>query len=425
MENEYLQSLYKIDSEILEKSSAIEISIKPYINQVEEIANCNQYKVIKAFQDCHIAEMHFNPSSGYGYGDLGREKLDQLFANVFKGEDAIVRQSLTSGTVAINLAIAANLRPKDEILFITGRPYDTIAQAVGISGNQLGSLNEYGITYRILELTSEGNINFNKLSEMILPKTAMIFIQRSRGYEWRTPVMCEDIKKAAKIIKAVNKKINIFVDNCYGEFVETNEPLECGAHLIAGSLIKNPGGGIAPSGGYIVGRKDLIAQCAARLYSPGLQKEVGSSTGDKRLLFQGLYLAPKIVSEALKGAIYSAAMLREFGFDISPLPEEIRGDIVQLIRFNNKEELISFCQSIQKSSPIDSHVTPYPWDMPGYDDQIIMAAGTFVQGASIEFSADAPLKEPYIAYLQGGMVYSQIKLGILLSLQTMKNSEII
>lgn len=425
MENNFLQSLYQIDMSILEKSSIVEKKITPFFNEVEKIANCNQYKVIKAFQDCHIAEMHFHPSSGYGYGDLGREKLDLLFAKVFKGEDAIVRQSLTSGTVAINLAIAANLRPNDEILFITGKPYDTIAQAVGLTGNQPGALSEYGITNRVLELTSEGDINLKELKEAISPKTAMVFIQRSRGYEWRSPVMCKDIKNAANIIKKVNEKIIIFIDNCYGEFVEITEPLECGGDLIAGSLIKNPGGGIAPSGGYIVGKKTLIEQCASRLYSPGLQKEVGSSTGDKRLLFQGLYLAPKIVSEALKGAIYSAAMLKEFGFDTSPSPSEIRGDIIQLIRFNNKEELISFCQSIQTSSPVDSHVTPYPWDMPGYDDKIIMAAGTFVQGASIEFSADAPIKEPYIAYLQGGLVYSQIKLGILLALQTMKNNEII
>ncbi len=425
MENKFLQSLYQIDMSILEKSSMVEKEITPFFNQVEKIANCNQYKVIKAFQDCNIAETHFYPSSGYGYGDLGREKLDQLFAKVFKGEDAIVRQSLTSGTVAINLAIAANLRPNDEILFITGKPYDTIAQAIGLTGNQPGALSEYGITNRTLELNSDGNINFKKLKEAISKKTAMVFIQRSRGYEWRSPVMCEDIKNAANIIKKINEKIIIFVDNCYGEFVETIEPLECGADLIAGSLIKNPGGGIAPSGGYIVGKKTLIEQCASRLYSPGLHKEVGSSTGDKRLLFQGLYLAPKTVSEALKGAIYAAAMLKEFGYDTSPSPDEIRGDIIQLIRFNNEEELISFCQSIQKSSPVDSHVTPYPWDMPGYDEKVIMAAGTFVQGASIEFSADAPLKEPYIAYLQGGLVYSQIKLGILRSLQTMKNSEII
>jgi len=425
MENKFLNKEYGIDEKLLSLANKAEDIIKEQFQSIEKISQFNQYKIIKAFQDNHISETHFIATTGYGYGDIGRDKLDDLYKNVFKGEDALVRQSIASGTVAINIAIASNLRPNDEILFITGKPYDTLNDVVGINSNKKGSLKEYGITYKILELLDDGTIDYNNIENYINNNTKIVFIQRSRGYAWRNSIMCKAIKKASDITKSIKNDVIIFVDNCYGEFVETKEPLECGADLIAGSLIKNVGGGIAPSGGYIVGNKALIENCSARLYSPGLNKEIGSSITDKRLLFQGLYLAPNTVQQALKGAVFTACLLDLLGYDTSPKYDDIRGDIIQLIKFNSEDELISFCQSIQKSSPVDAHVMPYPWDMPGYQEKVIMAAGTFVQGASIEFSADAPIKKPYIAYLQGGLVYAQVKLGILLALQTIKNNEII
>jgi len=425
MENKFLNKEYGIDENLLSLANKAEDIIKEQFQSIEKISQFNQYKIIKAFQDNNISESHFIATTGYGYGDIGREKLDDVYKDVFKGEDALVRQSIASGTVAINIAIASNLRPNDEILFITGNPYDTLNDVVGINSSKKGSLKEYGITYKILELLEDGTIDYDNIGNYINSNTKIIFIQRSRGYEWRNPIMCSDINKACEIVKKIKSDLIVFVDNCYGEFVETKEPLECGADLIAGSLIKNVGGGIAPSGGYIVGNKPLIENCAARLYSPGLNKEIGSSITDKRLLFQGLYLAPNTVQQALKGAVFTACLLDLLGYDTSPKYDDIRGDIIQLIKFNSEAELVAFCQSIQKSSPVDAHVMPYPWDMPGYQEKVIMAAGTFVQGASIEFSADAPIKEPYIAYLQGGLVYAQVKLGILLALQTIKNNEII
>ena len=425
MENSFLKKEYLINDEILLNASKAEKMIEQALLRVEEVARVNQYKVIKAFHDNRISETHFMPSTGYGYGDIGRDKLDEVYKSIFKAEDAFVRQSIASGTVAINLAMFSNLRPTDEILFVTGMPYDTLIEAVGIKGNKPGAMNEYGITNSILKLKENGEIDYLNIENRINKNTKMVFVQRSRGYEWRKPIMCDDIKKVSEIVKKANKNIIVFVDNCYGEFVETQEPIECGADLIAGSLIKNIGGGITPSGGYIVGKKKLIENCTSRFYSPGLYKEVGSSITDKRLLYQGLYLAPHTVSEALKGAIFTSAILQLYNYETSPKYDEIRGDIIQLVKLKNEKQLISFCQSIQKSSPIDAHVMPYPWDMPGYQDKVIMAAGTFIQGASIEFSADAPIKKPYIAYMQGGLVYSQVKLGILLALQSIKNDEII
>ncbi|MBN2851907.1 MAG: methionine gamma-lyase family protein [Clostridia bacterium] len=425
MENKYLHEHFNIDRDLLSLADEAEARITDQFKKIEEISRYNQYKVIKAFHDNRVSDTHFMSSTGYGYGDIGREKLDDVFKTVFKGEDALVRQSIASGTVAIYNAIAANLHPGDEILFITGLPYDTLIEATGIRGNQKGSLKDYGISAKVVELTDNGSIDYDSVRKNIGDKTKMIFLQRSRGYHWRNPVMCSDIEKVSQLVKNISSQLILFVDNCYCEFVETVEPLECGADLIAGSLIKNPGGGLAPSGGYIVGKKELIENCASRIYSPGLHKEVGSSITDKRLLFQGLYMAPKVVAEALKGAVFTAGILDLSGYETSPSFNDTRGDIVQLVKFEKKEQLIKFCQSIQKSSPIDAHVTPYPWDMPGYQDQVIMAAGTFVQGASIELSADAPIKEPYIAYIQGGLVYSQVKLAILLALQSIKNNEII
>ena len=419
-----INEFYDIGSDLLEAAGKSEAKIKPVFSVLENTAEYNQYKVIRAFQNNNISETHFIASSGYGYGDRGREALDRLYAEVFGTEDALVRQSMASGTVANTVMMFANLRPADEIVFAAGKPYDTLLDSVGIRDGAPGSMKDYGISHKIVDLHSDGSVNHKGVAETIGSKTKMVFIQRSRGYDWRKPVMIDEIADLVREIKSINPGIIIAVDNCYGEFVEKREPGDVGVDIIAGSLIKNPGGGLCPSGGYICGRKDLVENCASRIYSPGLSKEVGSSMADKRLLFQGLFMAPHTVEQCLKGAVFTAALLDSLGFRTSPEFDEKRGDIIQLVRFDSKEQLTSFCEGVQKGSPVDSNVKPVPWDMPGYDDQVIMAAGTFVQGASIEFSADAPIKEPYIAYMQGGLVYSQVKLGVLLALQTIKNREI-
>jgi len=416
---------YEIDETLLETAQSAEAKCRPVFADIEGTAEYNQYKVIKAFQKNNISETHFYPSSGYGYGDRGRDALDRVFAEVFGTEDAIVRQSIASGTVANTVMMFANLRPGDEIIFAAGKPYDTLLDAVGIRRGASGSMADYGITHEIVELKEDGTLDENGIINAITEKTRMVFIQRSRGYAWRKPVMIADMKRLVEKIKNTRPDIITAVDNCYGEFVERYEPGDVGVDIMAGSLIKNPGGGLCPSGGYICGRRDLIENCASRIYSPGLSKEVGSSTADKRLLYQGLFMAPHTVEQSLKGAVFIAAVLESMGFSTSPSFDEKRGDIIQLVKFSTKDQLTSFCEGVQKGSPIDSNVKPVPWDMPGYEDQVIMAAGTFVQGASIEFSADAPIREPYIAYMQGGLVYSQVKLGLFLALQTMKNNEII
>lgn len=427
MEKNYTDGIlnfYKIDKSLLETASLAQTRCMPVFREIEETAEYNQFKVISAFQNNNISETHFIPSSGYGYGDRGRDALDRVFAEIFGTEDAIVRQSIASGTVANTVMMFANLRPGDEILFAAGKPYDTLLDAVGIRDGASGSMKDYGITHRIVELNEDGALDDSVIINSLTASTKMVFIQRSRGYAWRRPVMIADMKRLVDKIKKDRPDIITAVDNCYGEFVERLEPGDVGVDIMAGSLIKNPGGGLCSSGGYICGRKDLIENCASRIYSPGLSKEVGSSGTDKRLLYQGLFMAPHTVEQSLKGAVFIAAALESIGFSTSPRFDEKRGDIIQLVRFDTKDQLTSFCEGVQKGSPVDSNVRPIPWDMPGYEDQVIMAAGTFVQGASIEFSADAPIREPYIAYMQGGLVYSQVKLGLLLALQTMKNNEI-
>ena len=425
MKNNGLSKFYGLDDITIEKASNAESLCKKACTGIDETAEYNQCKVVKAFQDNNVSETHFIATTGYGYGDRGREVLDSVYAQIFGSEDAMVRQSMASGTVANTLMIFSNLRPGDEILFASGMPYDTLLDAVGIRDGSPGSMKEYGISHRIVDLDDNGEMNIDAVIKAISSKTKMIFIQRSRGYAWRRPVMVEDIRKAVTEIKKVRRDIIVAVDNCYGEFVEREEPGDAGSDILAGSLIKNPGGGLCASGGYICGRKDLIENCASRLYSPGLSKEVGASVSDKRLLFQGLFMAPHTVAESLKGAVFASALFSAEGYETSPAVDDKRGDIIQLVKFNSKKELTDFCESIQKASPVDSMARPVPWDMPGYEDKVIMAAGTFVQGASIEFSADAPVRKPYIAYMQGGLVYHQVKLGLLIALQSIRNNGII
>ncbi len=416
---------FEIPERLLDISNEVENKINVHIKNLEKVREYNQVKVIKAMQDNKLSDSHFTGTTGYGYGDRGREVIDNIYANIFKAEDALVRHQIVSGTQALTLCLFGILRPGDELLAVTGKPYDTLEEVIGIRGENVGSLREFGISYNQVDLLGDGTVDFEGISKSIKNNTKMIMIQRSRGYSWRNSLSIDDIKSIIDYVKSINKDITIMIDNCYGEFVEEREPIEVGADIAAGSLIKNPGGGLAPTGGYIVGRKDLIELVAYRLTSPGLGKEVGSSLGHNRLILQGLFLAPHVVAESLKGAIFCAAIMEHLGFDTCPSYNDYRGDIIQAVRFNNPESLIAFCQGIQKGSPVDSFVNPEPWDMPGYDSPVIMAAGAFIQGSSIELSADAPIKPPYIAYMQGGLVFEHVKLGVLISIKKMIDKGIV
>jgi cystathionine beta-lyase family protein involved in aluminum resistance len=427
---DYLTEHFNIDSKYIELAAKAEADLVDVFSRFDNTKKYNQYKVFKAMQDQKLSDTHFIGSTGYGYGDSGRDTIDSIFAQVFGCEDALVRTNIVSGTHAISLALFGVLRPGDELLCITGKPYDTLEEVIGIrqSGNY-GSLSEFGIGYRQLDLThkSSGNyeINIDSIFDNINDKTKMCLIQRSRGYEWRESFSNDKIGKAVSAVKEINSDIVILVDNCYGEFTDMVEPTEVGADLIAGSLIKNPGGGIALAGGYVAGKKNYIQQIACRLTSPGIGKEVGATLGQNRSILQGFYFAPHVVCESLKGAAFCARMMELLGIETMPSSMSIRNDIVQAIKFNDEKKLIAFCKGIQKSSVVDSFVVPYPWNMPGYSDPVIMAAGTFVQGASIELSADAPIREPYIAYVQGGLVYESVKLGVLSAIQIMKEEHLL
>ena len=420
-----LKTEYGITESIIKISNDAEKETEEVFRTIDAIKEYNQLKVIRAMQKRGLSESHFNGTTGYGYGDRGREILDEIYADIFKTEDALVRHQIMTGTQAITLCMFGNLRPGDELLSVTGKPYDTLEEVIGIRGEGEGSLKDFGIDYRQVDLTVNGGLDFNGIGQNINEKTKMVLIQRSRGYNIRPALNLTDIARLSEYIKSKKSDVIILVDNCYGEFVEDREPTEVGADLIAGSLIKNPGGGLAPTGGYIAGKEVYVRRAAYRLSSPGLGKKVGPTLGNSRLMFQGLFLAPHVVAESLKGAVFCSAMMKRLGFETSPLPEEKRSDIIQAIRFNNSECLISFCQGIQKGSPVDSFVTPEPWDMPGYDCPVIMAAGAFIQGSSIELSADAPVKPPFVAYMQGGLVYEHVKLGLLVAISLMTERKLI
>lgn len=421
----YMKNELGISEDIIKIADSAEKDIEEILKSVNYIREFNQYKVIRAMQDNKLSDTHFAGTTGYGYDDRGREVLDSVYAGIFKAESALVRHQIVAGTHALAICMFGNLRPGDELLSVTGKPYDTLEEVIGIRGEGAGSLKEFGITYRQTNLPADDSIDEAKIREAVKPGTRMVLIQRSRGYCWRPSIKIREIKKIIEIVKEINNDIIVLVDNCYGEFVEDQEPVEAGADLIAGSLIKNPGGGLAPTGGYIAGRERYVRNAAYRLTTPGLGRKVGASLGNNRLMFQGLFLAPHVVAESLKGAIFCAAIMQRLGFDISPLPNEMRSDIIQAIRFNNPDSMIAFCQGIQKGSPVDAFVTPEPWDMPGYDCPVIMAAGAFIQGSSIELSADAPLKPPFTAYMQGGLVYEHVKLGVMTAVKYMAEKQLI
>ena len=407
---------FGISDTIINLAKQTELEIKDMVYDIYDTREYNQLKVIRAMQQNGLSDSHFNGTTGYGYGDRGREVLDNVYASVFCAQKGLVRHQIVSGTHALSLVLFGILRPNDELLAMTGKPYDTMEEVIGIRGCGKGSLKEFGICYKQVDLKMDGSVDIENVVQAISEKTKVVMIQRSRGYEWRNSLTIDDIQYIIKRVREKKNDVIVFVDNCYGEFVEKREPIEVGADIMAGSLIKNPGGGLAQSGGYIVGRKDLVEKVAYRLTAPGLGDEIGASLGNNRLMFQGLFLAPHVVAEALKGAVFTAKIMEKMNYITSPASSSKRSDIIQAVKFNTKDELISFCQGIQKGSPVDSFVVPEPWDMPGYENQVIMAAGTFVQGASIELSADAPIKEPYIAFMQGGLVYEHVKLGVMIAL---------
>ncbi len=403
---------FGIKQEVIDLAKKVETDLEPIFNEAEKIAEYNSLKVLMAFQKYHLSEIHFNGTTGYGYDDIGRDTIEKIFADIFKAEDSLVRTQLISGTHALSTALFAMLRPGETLLSISGKPYDTLDEVIGIKENK-SSLLSYGVKYEQIDLLNN-DFDYNAIEKKLKESDVkLIEIQRSRGYSTRKTIDLEKIEKVIKLIRSVSKNTIIIIDNCYCEFVDKREPTEVGADIVVGSLIKNLGGGIAPNGAYIAGKKDLIELCAERLTAPGLGKEVGASLGINRQILQGLFFAPQVVLSSIKTAIFASKMLEELGYEVEPKYDDKRSDIVQTIKFRDKEKLIKFCQGIQSASPVDSLSVPEPCDMPGYTDQVIMAAGTFTQGSSIELSCDAPIRDPYIAFMQGGLTYEYGKLGVL------------
>lgn len=415
-----MNSFFRISDKIENAADKAMLLCKEQFDYIEEVTEYNQLKVQKAFINNGISESHFVNSTGYGYGDRGRETLDKVWADVFGAEDALVRHNFTCGTHTLATALFGVLRPGNKMLCVTGTPYDTIHGVIGISGEEMGSLKDFGVEYSEVPLKNE-RLDFDAIEKAVDDSTTMVYIQRSRGYELRPSLSVDEIGKVCDIVKKKNPNVIVMVDNCYGEFVEKTEPTQVGADLIAGSLIKNAGGGIATTGGYIAGRHDLVEKCAYRLTTPGLGKEVGATLGMNRELYMGLFFAPHTVGEALKNAVFISALFESFGYSVTPKYNEIRHDIVQCLGLENAESLVAFCQGIQSGSPIDSFVLPEPWDMPGYDSKVVMAAGAFTLGSSIELSADAPIREPFYAWIQGGLNFHSAKICAKLAAQQMED----
>ncbi|ANE47874.1 hypothetical protein SY83_18020 [Paenibacillus swuensis] len=413
-------------NQINELMDEVEDLIQGRFKEVDRIVDVNQWKVIQAFRHHKISDFHFAGSTGYGYNDRGRELLDEVYAEAFGAESALVRPHFVSGTHTISTALFGILRPGDELLYITGRPYDTLHKVIGQPGDGKGSLQDYGIGYNEIPLLANDNgVDWESVERHMNRHTKVIGIQRSRGYDWRASFTVEEIGEMVQRVKKLNPEVIVFVDNCYGEFTEVMEPTEIGVDLMAGSLIKNPGGGLAATGGYIAGKQKYVELAAYRLTAPGIGAEVGAMLGTTRSIFQGLFMAPLIVGQAVKGSIFAAAMFEKLGFETKPAWTEKRTDLIQAIRFSSSSHLITFVQGIQMASAVDAHVVPEPWDMPGYEHPVIMAAGTFIQGGSLELSADAPIREPYIAYMQGGLTYSHVKLGVMTAIQNMRDQGLV
>lgn len=409
---EFLKHMYNIDDEIFNLSEEVLSDIEYKFDELKEIREYNQYKVLNAMQEARLSDQHFNWTTGYGYNDIGREKVEEIYSKVFHTEEALVRPIIVNGTHALSLCVQGLVRPGDEILSITGKPYDTLEGVIGIR-EEKGSLKEYGVTYEQVDFLENGNVDLDGIKNKINNRTKLVMIQRSKGYSWRKSLSIDDIKEAIETVKSVNPNLIVMVDNCYGEFLDTKEPTDVGADVMAGSLIKNPGGGLALTGGYIAGKSDLIEQISYRMTSPGVGKECGLTFGTTRSVLQGFFIAPYIVSQAVMGAIFCSRLFEKLGYDVLPKYDDQRSDIIQCIRLNNADEVVKFCEGIQAAAPVDSYVTPVPWDMPGYESEVIMAAGAFIQGSSIELSADAPIRPPYNVYFQGGLTFDHSKMGAL------------
>ena len=409
----FSQKLVELKQEVLKESQEL-------FARVDAIAEENTLKVLDAMRECKVSDAHFNTTTGYAYDDIGRTKLEELYARIFGAERALVRTQFVSGTHALATVLFGILRPGDELVSLTGKPYDTMQTVIGYENPSPGSLKEFGVLYNELPMI-DGKVDMDGIKNVITAKTKMVEIQRSRGYSMRSPLSIADIRAICAEVHRIKPDCICFVDNCYGEFVDTLEPTQAGADIMAGSLIKNPGGGIAPTGGYVAGRDELVELTSYRLTAPGMGDELGASLSNNRLLFQGLFLAPHVVAQSIKGAIFAAGMFARLGYKTLPLPTDVRGDIIQAIELGSGEKLVAFCGGIQKYSPVDSFAAPEPWDMPGYTDQIIMAAGTFVQGASIEFSADGPMRAPYNVYLQGGLTFEHAVIGIMGAAQAIED----
>lgn len=415
---------FGLSEDIIKYVNEKEKLIAEKFKEIDNIKEYNQYKVINAMQECKLTSTDFSWTTGYGYGDVGREKVEDIYAKVFNTEDALVRPAIASGTHALSLTLSGLLRPSDELIAITGAPYDTLQKVIGVKGNMPGSLVEYGIKYKEIPLINN-SIDIDRVLNSISENTKILEIQRSTGYSDRRALTIEEIETAIKAIREVNNKVIIMVDNCYGEFLEYKEPTDVGADIIAGSLIKNPGGGLALSGGYIVGKRDLVEQIANRLTAPGLGKDCGLTFGTTRSTLQGLFLAPHIVSEAVKGALLVAIVYKELGFNVVPDVDDIRSDIIQGVQLNSPERVVEFCRGIQAAAAVDSFIVPEAWEMPGYEDKVVMAAGGFIEGSSIELSADGPIREPYYVYYQGGLTYEHCKLGVYKSLSNLIKNNLI
>lgn len=413
LENLFLDK-YNISQDIIDLSQKKEEELSDVFKLIEDVRDFNQLKVLAAMQKEGISERHFAGSSGYGYDDIGRDAIDRVYADAFGAEDSLVRSQIVSGTHCLTIALFGLLRPGDELLAVTGKPYDTLDTVIGIRPGH-GSLAEFGVKYSQVDLLPDGIPDYDKIYDAVNDKTKVVLIQRSKGYCYRPAVSLENIGKIVKTVRNKKNDVIIFTDNCYGEFVDVKEPTQMGVDIMAGSLIKNPGGGLALSGGYIAGRKDLVDMCGERLTAPGIGKHVGASQGACRSILQGFYFAPHIVAESLKGAVLTAAMFEELGVECNPSSKEKRSDIVQALKLKSPENLSLFCKAMQAAAPVDSYVVPEAWDMPGYDDKVIMAAGAFVQGSSIELSADGPMTPPYIAYMQGGLTYVNVKLAAMVA----------
>ena len=416
-----MNEFFNISDEILNLAAKAEEELKPQFKAIDEITEYNQNKVLKAFIDNNVSESCFGTTTGYGYDDKGRDTLERVFAQIMNTEDAIIRHNFVSGTHTITVALFGLLRPGDTLLSVAGMPYDTLRGVIGISPKD-GSLKEFGVNYEQIDLDENGGIDYKALEERLKSSPVKIaYIQRSRGYETRPSLTISEIEKTVKLVKSICPETIVMVDNCYGEYVEKKEPTDVGADIIMGSLIKNPGGGIAPTGGYIAGKRDLVEKCAARLTAPGIGKEVGATLGTSREMYLGVFNAPHAVGEALKTATFASKIFEMQGFEVTPKSDEKRTDIIQTVVLGSAEKLIGFCQGLQHGMPVEAYVSPEPWDMPGYDDPVIMSSGSFTAGATIELSADGPIREPYAAWMQGGLNYHSAKTGILLGIESMKN----